>query len=185
MQDAVATTLVLAFFVLNFVQKRILRARRIDPRGAPPLPRVQFALAKLTMVAAWLAIPTQACVTDLRLVAASSLVAWAAVATEALGLALVALGYSYLGDANQMGLGRPPAALQTADVYGFSRNPIYLGFHLLTVAAATYTLDPFVFGFGLVSVVLHDRIVRAEEAHLPRELGPAYERYRTRVRGCL
>lgn len=185
MQPALATAFVLLFFVLNFVQERTLRRRAVDPRGTLPIARGPFALAKLSMVLAWLGIVAQAYMADLRVVALGTVIPWLAVSLEALALGLIALGYHALGDANQMGLAEHPARVRTSGVYRVSRNPIYVGFHALSLAATLYTANPVVLLFALTSVVLHHAIVRAEERHLEQALGAEYRAYRAQVRRYL
>jgi protein-S-isoprenylcysteine O-methyltransferase Ste14 len=66
-------------------------------------------------------------------------------------------------------------------MYRLSRNPVYCGFHLLTLGAVLYTLSPIVAILGGIAIVVHHRIIHAEETHLERELGQEYRRYRSSV----
>lgn len=185
MTRVLATALVVGFFVLNFLQERGYRRRRVDTQGSLPIARPLFALGKGAMILAWLAIVVQSYVLELRLVDAGPLVPWLAVVVEALGLGVVALGYRHLGDGNQIGLSRAPVELRVVGLYRVTRNPVYLGFFLITLAAVAYTLNPVVLALGVVAVAVHHAIVRAEEAHLERELGETYRAYRRRVRRYL
>ena len=54
MQPTLATAFVLTFFAMNLVQERVLHRRHVDPRGELPMSRGRFALAKLSMVIAWI-----------------------------------------------------------------------------------------------------------------------------------
>lgn len=184
-QSVLATSLVLLFFGLNSAQEWSLRRRGLDPRGDLPIARAPFALAKLSMVLTWLAIIAQSWVVELRVVALPTIVPWLAVGLEALGLGLVVLAYRSLGDANQMGLAHQPATVRTRGVYRVSRNPMYVGFHLIASAAVLYTANPIVLLLAMTSITLHHSIVLAEERHLERALGGEYRAYRARVRRYL
>ena len=127
----------------------------------------------------------QAWVADLRVVPTGVWLPWIAVGLEALGIVVIALGYSFLGDANQIGLTKQPRYVRTGGPYSLSRNPIYLGFHLLSAAAVLYTANPVVLILALLSVALHHAIVLAEERHLDSTLGAEYREYRARVRRYL
>jgi protein-S-isoprenylcysteine O-methyltransferase Ste14 len=96
-------------------------------------------------------------------------------------LFVIALGYRSLGDGNQMGLSGSPK-LRVTGVYRWSRNPIYVGFHLMTLGAVLYTLNPFVLLLAVTSIAVHHAVVLAEEAHLTRQVGASYAEYRRRVR---
>ncbi|HOU93692.1 MAG TPA: isoprenylcysteine carboxylmethyltransferase family protein [Polyangiaceae bacterium] len=185
MSRALATALVAGFFVVNAVQERDFRRRGLDTAGTLPLARPLFLVGKAAMILAWLSIVVQSYLLDLRVLDAGPIVTRLAVLVEALGLGLVFLGYRHLGDSNQMGLGRPPVELVTRGLYRVTRNPVYLGFFLLTAAAVAYTQNPLVLALAVVAVAVHHAIVRAEEAHLERELGEPYRAYCRRVRRYL
>lgn len=78
---------------------------------------------------------------------------------------------------------REPSALITTGVYGFSRNPIYLGDALVLAGAgalvgawSTLLVVP-----AFVRVI-NRRFIAPEEARLARAFGPAYEDWAARVR---
>ncbi len=144
--------------------------------------RPLFVLAKACMVLGWLTIVVQSYVLDLRWVTPGLTIPWLAIAVEGLGITVIALAFRDLGEANQMGLTQGPMRLRSTGIYRFSRNPMYLGFHLLTVASALYTLNPLVLAMGFVSMVVHHVIVLAEERHLTQRLGTEYAEYQRTVR---
>ena len=71
------------------------------------------------------------------------------------------------------------------EVYRVSRNPMYLGFYLVTLASLVSVPHPVNIGCGLVGVYVHHRIVLAEERSLLKEYGASYEAYSRRVRRYL
>jgi protein-S-isoprenylcysteine O-methyltransferase Ste14 len=81
---------------------------------------------------------------------------------------------------------RPASRLVTSGAYRFTRNPMYLGFALLTVGLAfTFeTLWPIL----LLPPTLHavrKLVIDREERYLARRFGEEYDAYRRRVRRWL
>lgn len=81
---------------------------------------------------------------------------------------------------------KPSTALVTTGVYGFTRNPIYLGFAITYLALAT-GLDSLVALTLLIPcLVVVDRfVIRREERYLLARFGADYDRYRQKVRRWL
>lgn len=77
---------------------------------------------------------------------------------------------------------RPVTALVTSGVFRWSRNPIYLGFALISagVAVSLNLLWP-VLMLLVVMPVVRRRVIAREEAYLERRFGREYRRYRERV----
>jgi protein-S-isoprenylcysteine O-methyltransferase Ste14 len=118
-----------------------------------------FVSEKTGMVFAWLAMPLQSYLVNMRPFALGAAGSWAAVGIEVLGLGPVACGYIHLGGGNQIGLTSGPVDLKTRGIYRVSRNPIYLGFFLM-IAAVIYTFNPFVPALGIWSIFIHHIIIR-------------------------
>lgn len=75
------------------------------------------------------------------------------------------------------------STLITNDVYSFSRNPMYLAATLMLGAIAVYTGAAAVYAAVLANfAILNRHFVPYEEDRLQQQFGPAFERYRTRVR---
>ncbi len=111
--------------------------------------------------------------------------AFASFAASAIGIALIALSGMHLGRSTRLGLPTGHTTLKTGGVYRFSRNPMYLGFHALTLAAVLVTGSLFVLLPGLYSVVVYHLIILGEERFLQSAFGPEFERYRLHVRRYL
>jgi protein-S-isoprenylcysteine O-methyltransferase Ste14 len=81
---------------------------------------------------------------------------------------------------------RPSSAIVSSGIYGFTRNPIYVAF-LLVVLAAVVGANT---GWMLVALVvlfllLEFGVVRREERYLAAKFGRDYDDYRARVRRWL
>jgi protein-S-isoprenylcysteine O-methyltransferase Ste14 len=101
-----------------------------------------------------------------------------------LGFALIAVSirdFSRAGTAVQTR--QPSTALVTTGIYGFARNPIYLGFFSLLIGIAVGAPMDWLLIFALVFLaIIHWGVVRREERYLTAKFGGAYEAYKARVR---
>ena len=78
---------------------------------------------------------------------------------------------------------KPTSAIVTSGIYGFTRNPIYIGFHLVVLAVAVAANNAWLFVSALLLfVLLQFGVVRAEERYLSGKFGAEYDEYRRRVR---
>lgn len=79
---------------------------------------------------------------------------------------------------------RAAARLVICGPFRYTRNPIYLGYTLLTIGAGTYLDNVWMmFAALLAAAVTHLYVIRKEEMHLLARFGYEFERYcrRTRV----
>lgn len=80
----------------------------------------------------------------------------------------------------------PSSAIVSDGVYGFTRNPMYVGMVLVMFGLALIICSPsslLLVGLGLI--ILDRFVVRREEAYLEAKFGDAYRDYRARVRRWL
>jgi protein-S-isoprenylcysteine O-methyltransferase Ste14 len=78
---------------------------------------------------------------------------------------------------------KPTTALVTQGPFGWTRNPIYLGFGLVVLGAAIAWGSLWAWLALPLTLVLLDRLVIArEEPYLARLFGPAFATYRSGVR---
>jgi protein-S-isoprenylcysteine O-methyltransferase Ste14 len=75
------------------------------------------------------------------------------------------------------------SGLVTSGIYGYSRNPVYLGFVLLLIGllldSGTYwgmLLAP------MLVILLNQLVIQPEEEYLARKFGEQFDRYRAKVR---
>jgi protein-S-isoprenylcysteine O-methyltransferase Ste14 len=81
---------------------------------------------------------------------------------------------------------RPASALVTSGPYGFSRNPMYLGFTFLYIGVTCWSnsLWPLL-PLPFILLYMDRDIIAKEEAYLERRFGDSYREYRGRVRRWL
>jgi protein-S-isoprenylcysteine O-methyltransferase Ste14 len=71
--------------------------------------------------------------------------------------------------------------LKTSGLYKFSRNPMYLGFNLITVSSVVYTLNYAILLISLYSIIIYHLIILAEEKFLEERFGEQYLEYKKKV----
>lgn len=98
------------------------------------------------------------------------------------GLLLAAVSLLDLGSSTRLGLPSTPTAFKTQGIYRFSRNPMYLGFNLLTLGAIANNLHPLIVAAGAYSITVYHFIIRGEEKFLGAQFGAEYEAYARKVR---
>ncbi len=95
---------------------------------------------------------------------------------------LIVSSFLSLGKSTRLGLPTDQTRLKTGGVYRLSRNPMYVGFHALTLAAIFSTGNPVVLVLGVYSIVVYHFIIAGEERHLLAVFGTAYSQYQASVR---
>ena len=103
----------------------------------------------------------------------------------AAGLLYMLAGVANLGSSVRIGLPVKDTVLKTSGLYSISRNPVYLGLHLMTIASIIYTLNFWVLLPGLYSIVIYHFIIVGEEKFLSDRFGKQYDDYKLKVRRYL
>jgi len=101
-----------------------------------------------------------------------------------IGLALFAAGVrNFSGASTPLPTNQPARVLVTTGIYGWTRNPIYLGFFLMYVGIGIAVHSPWILALTLpIAVAIRYGVVAREEAYLERRFGDAYRGYKARVR---
>jgi protein-S-isoprenylcysteine O-methyltransferase Ste14 len=104
-----------------------------------------------------------------------------------LGLAAAFIVFSLvnLGKSTRLGLPTVQTELKTHGIYRISRNPMYVGFDLLTLSAVLKLGHWLLLVLGAYSIVVYHLIILGEEAYLASAFGEAYAQYKSRVRRYL
>ncbi len=99
----------------------------------------------------------------------------------AAGLLYTFISLVNLGGSTRLGLPEERTELKTSGLYKFSRNPMYLGFNLITVSSVVYTLNYTILLLSLYSIIIYHLIILAEEKFLENRFGEQYLEYKRRV----
>ena len=99
-----------------------------------------------------------------------------------IGLFIVIISLVNLGSSTRLGLPEENTAFKEDGLYRFSRNPMYLGFNLLTLSSMLFCADILVAVAGIYSMAVYHLIILGEEAFLKQRFGEVYLEYMRRVR---
>ena len=156
-----------------------------DVLGKPPVRPAEWTLAKLAMFAACGWAPAAVFFPQLASYVTPGWLAVLGAVLYAVGALGVVLAGRDLGMNLTAGLPRGNSALKTNGLYGISRNPIYTGLLFLVLGSALFAPHPVNWLAGALCVVLHHRIILAEEVFLARRFGSGWRVYRSTVRRYL
>jgi protein-S-isoprenylcysteine O-methyltransferase Ste14 len=107
---------------------------------------------------------------------------YTALFTATVGLFFVVISFLNLGQSNRHGLPSENTILKTHGIYKISRNPMYLGFNLLTISAMIYMLNLIIILLGVYSIIIYHLIIIGEEGFLYKRFGVDYSNYKKTVR---
>jgi protein-S-isoprenylcysteine O-methyltransferase Ste14 len=97
------------------------------------------------------------------------------------GFVFLLASLMHLGHAASVGLPRIETKLQTRGVYGWTRNPVYLGAFAMCAGSCLYAIHPLNLLLFAGTLAFHHRIVLKEEAFLEKNFGEIWEKYCQRV----
>jgi protein-S-isoprenylcysteine O-methyltransferase Ste14 len=101
------------------------------------------------------------------------------------GALIVFLSSFKLGNSLRIGLPTEQTTLKTEGIYHLSRNPMYVGLHLITLASIVYTSRWWVALLGFYSYYMYHLIISGEEHFLESRFGSEYLDYKHKVRRYL
>ncbi len=101
------------------------------------------------------------------------------------GLIFTVISLINLGKSTRLGLPSDDTQLKTNGIYKLSRNPMYVGFDLITIAAIIYTLHWIIIILGVYSLIMYHLIIKGEENFMTIRFGDEYKKYQLKVRRYL
>ncbi len=99
-----------------------------------------------------------------------------------ISIGFVVMSSINLGKSTRLGLPDELTVLKTSGIYKISRNPMYVGFDLLTIAAIIGNFNAVYLLFGVYSLIIYHLIILGEEKFLQERFGIDYTDYRAKVR---
>ncbi len=167
-----------------------LKNKKISMAGIPPVHPVLFKTAKAAMMICWVALFVQA--TEIYTISTfnqNDLLTMIAIVFFCIGVLLQLLSYINLGKNLKFGIPnseeQKQGTLKTKGIYRISRNPMYVGFYLMTLATCLYVLNPGVWVLALFSIIVHHYIILKEEVFLKKTFGNEWLEYVKQVRRYL
>ena len=99
-----------------------------------------------------------------------------------LGLVLIFISLINLGRSTRLGLPTANTTFKSNGIYRISRNPMYLGFNLLTISSIFYSHSIIILALGIYSIIIYHLIILGEEKYLKNKFGNTYLGYLKKVR---
>jgi protein-S-isoprenylcysteine O-methyltransferase Ste14 len=90
-----------------------------------------------------------------------------------------------LGKSTRLGLPSEATEFKNNGIYRISRNPMYVGFNLFTIASITGCANVFVALMGVYSIIVYHLIIKSEERFLEQRFGQMYMDYKKKIRRYL
>jgi protein-S-isoprenylcysteine O-methyltransferase Ste14 len=103
----------------------------------------------------------------------------------ALGVGTTTMSLINLGSSTRLGLPDEPTSFRHKGLYRISRNPMYVGFNMVTASSMIFHWNVVVALLGLYSIVTYHMIILGEERFLEGRFGKEYQDYKRRVRRYL
>ncbi len=101
------------------------------------------------------------------------------------GLTLSAISLVNLGKSTRLGLPTEETQFKTNGLYKISRNPMYVGFNLITISAIIFIHSWLVLALGIYSLIIYHIIILGEEKFMATRFGEEYKTYKKKVRRYL
>lgn len=184
-EPIVVTVFPVVFLVVLFGGGALWRRRGIDMGGVAPIDKRLFLFSKYLMIALWGTMVVQSWGIRLSFLEVPGWLRGVCLVLWVGGFMGLFLGRLGLADSFRIGSPRENTRLKVGGLFRFSRNPMYVSVYTILLACALYTLNPLVLAGGAFVVVVHHRIVLAEEQHLQKAFGAEYAAYCGRVRRYL
>lgn len=90
-----------------------------------------------------------------------------------------------LGKSTRLGIPSNDTELKTNGIYKISRNPMYVGFNLITITSMIYSFNWIVLLLGVYSLITYHLIIKGEEDFMINRFGNDYKIYQSKVRRYL
>lgn len=90
-----------------------------------------------------------------------------------------------LGKSTRLGLPSEATEFKNHGIYKVSRNPMYVGFNLFTIASMAGCANGIVTIMGIYSIFIYHLIIKSEERFLDQRFGETYSNYKKKVKRYL
>lgn len=170
------------FLILLFFGEKLFHNKNFDAGGKPPINKIIFLSSKYSLVILWLATIIKSWGLNISTIQLPLAIKFLSLGLWFLGFALLFSGRFRMGSSFRIGEPEENTELKTTGLFRFSRNPMYLGVFATIIASILYTANAIVLLIGIFIVIIHHRIVLAEEKYLKQKFGKKYIVYCTHVR---
>jgi protein-S-isoprenylcysteine O-methyltransferase Ste14 len=179
------TILPIGFMIVLIGSEKLLLSKNIDMGGEPPIGKTLFSSSKYSILLLWAAMIAHSWGINLSFMKTPELLKWVSLCIWVTGFVLLFIGRLGLGDSFRIGSPKESTNLKVDGFFRFSRNSMYLGVYTTLFASVLYTLNPLLFIIGAYVVIVHHKIILAEEQYLQKVFGEQYTEYCHHVRRYL
>ncbi len=173
-----AFTVLLMVFALQFIRIRTSAAGLF---GTPTIEKLQFYSAKIALFTTWFLFMLKAIYPGSGYLNVPIGLSWTAVVLLYIGTFIVSVSLFNLGKSLFVGLPVQETMLQTHGLYRMSRNPLYVGVHIIAIASCLYFPDLINVSFTIFGIYVHHKIIKQEECFLADQFGKDWVVYSARV----
>ena len=187
MEKKILVVALFDIFLIAAIPPRIIQIRRkVETVGCIGINRKIFFLGKLALFTSFILILVQLFFVRLSLFQENDVFFWICVALLGFGVIFFTLAITRLGTFSlRVGLAQENTSLRTTGIYRFSRNPMLLGLYLIAMGSAIYVQCPINWILVIIALIVHHKIILAEEVFLQRRFGEQWIRYHKNVRRYL
>jgi len=154
----------------------------IDFKGSTPIGKSLFLIGKASSFGNWFFYFYRAIsINESSYYAVNLVFSWIGAALLFIAVLLVYSSFLYLGKANRLGLPEEETFLRTDGIYKISRNPMYLGFAIISTGSVLYYPNPLNIIFAILSILIHHKIILSEENFLSGRFNIRWEEYKKRI----
>ena len=175
------TLLPISFLTVLISSGEKFRHRNIDQDGEPPIDRTFFYTSKYSIILVWVATALYSWGIIIPLEIAH-VPKWLSLFFWISGFSLLFIGRFGMGSSFRIGSPKEATNLKVDGLFRFSRNPMYVGVYSTLLGSSLYTSNLLIFIVALFIIIVHHKIVLAEEQFLRKVFGEEYMQYCSRVR---
>jgi len=172
------TVLGIAMFVLG----ARYRGQGIHFWGKPTIRSIYFITGKVSLFCSWTLFLLKSIFANWSWNPVPDGVAWFAALLSSAGTTIMIIAFYNLGASVRVGLPETSTTLKSNGIYRLSRNPMYIGVFLVSLASCLFFPNPFNILLAAYGVFIHHRIVLGEEKFLNEQFGTAWQKYKEQVR---
>jgi protein-S-isoprenylcysteine O-methyltransferase Ste14 len=168
--------------IMGVTRRAATGRRNMQVMGKPTINPALFYTGKISGYAAWILFALSVVnLFDLSMIRFMPF-RWASFFILGLGLLFTVFSMINLGKSTTLGLPDKDTVLKIHGIYRISRNPMYVGFNLLTISSVLYIQNVFILLAGLYSICIYHFIILSEEKFLENRFGSRYLEYKAKVR---
>lgn len=178
--------MILTSFIALLVGLEIYyKIKKKDFLGTDPTSKTLYKIGKASVWLIWIGILVQSRFYNFRMIELPYYLELTSFILIIITFIIFILSYISIGESLRVGLPKERTKLKTKGIYRFSRNPIYVAFITLSIAAIIYTVNIFTIVLAIIATYSHHKIILGEEQFLERSFGKEYKEYKKRVRRYL